>query len=33
MFLIQGPFGGTGLADYVVGEGPPIDRECRWGIA
>jgi hypothetical protein len=25
MFLIQGPFGGTGLADYLVGEGPAID--------
>ena len=26
LFLIQGPFGGTGLADYLTGEGPPIDR-------
>jgi pimeloyl-ACP methyl ester carboxylesterase len=26
LFLIQGPFGGTGIADYVAGEGPPIDR-------
>jgi pimeloyl-ACP methyl ester carboxylesterase len=26
LFLIQGPFGGTALADYVVGEGPPMDR-------
>jgi pimeloyl-ACP methyl ester carboxylesterase len=26
LFLIQGPFGGTGIADYVSGEGPPIDR-------
>jgi pimeloyl-ACP methyl ester carboxylesterase len=26
MFLIQGPFGGTGVADYVVGEGPPMDH-------
>ena len=26
MFLIQGPFGGTALADYVVGEGPPMDK-------
>jgi pimeloyl-ACP methyl ester carboxylesterase len=25
LFLVQGPFGGTGVADYVVGEGPPID--------
>jgi hypothetical protein len=25
LFLIQGPFGGTGVADYVAGEGPPID--------
>jgi pimeloyl-ACP methyl ester carboxylesterase len=26
MFLVQGPFGGSGLADYVTGEGPPMDR-------
>jgi pimeloyl-ACP methyl ester carboxylesterase len=26
LFLIQGPFGGTGIADYLVGDGPPIDR-------
>jgi pimeloyl-ACP methyl ester carboxylesterase len=26
MFLIQGPFGGTGVADYVTGEGPPLDN-------
>jgi pimeloyl-ACP methyl ester carboxylesterase len=26
LFLIQGPFGGTGIADYVTGEGPPIDK-------
>jgi len=26
LFLVQGPFGGTGLADYVTGEGPPLDR-------
>jgi pimeloyl-ACP methyl ester carboxylesterase len=26
LFLVQGPFGGTGLADYVTGEGPPIDH-------
>jgi pimeloyl-ACP methyl ester carboxylesterase len=25
LFLVQGPFGGTGVADYVMGEGPPID--------
>jgi hypothetical protein len=31
LFLIQGPFGGTGLADYVVGEGPPIDRKMPLG--
>ena len=30
-FLIQGPFGGTGLADYVVGDGPPIDRRMSLG--
>ncbi len=26
LFLVQGPFGGSGLADYVVGEGTPMDR-------
>jgi pimeloyl-ACP methyl ester carboxylesterase len=26
LFLVQGPFGGTGIADYISGEGPPIDR-------
>ena len=31
LFLIQGPFGGTGLADYVVGEGPPIDKRMPIG--
>jgi hypothetical protein len=31
LFLIQGPFGGTGLADYIVGEGPPIDRRMPLG--
>ena len=31
LFLIQGPFGGTGLADYVVGDGPPIDRKMPLG--
>lgn len=29
MFLVQAPFGGTGLADYVMGEGPPLDRAIR----
>jgi pimeloyl-ACP methyl ester carboxylesterase len=24
-FLVQGPFGGSGLADYVMGEGPAVD--------
>ncbi len=27
LFLVQGPFGGSGLADYVVGEGEPMDRQ------
>src|SRR4051812_37615718 len=27
MFLIQGPFGGSGLADYLMGEGTPIDGQ------
>jgi pimeloyl-ACP methyl ester carboxylesterase len=26
LFLVQGPFGGTALADYIQGEGPPVDR-------
>jgi pimeloyl-ACP methyl ester carboxylesterase len=34
MFLVQGPFGGTGLADYLEGEGKPMDgqmpRVQRW---
>ena len=30
MFLVQGPFGGSGVADYVVGEGPAMDREMPW---
>jgi pimeloyl-ACP methyl ester carboxylesterase len=25
LFLVQGPFGGSGLADYVLGEGEPMD--------
>lgn len=29
MFLVQGPFGGSGLADFVMGDGPPIDRALR----
>lgn len=31
MFLIQGPFGGTGLADYVTGDGEPIDGQMPFG--
>ena len=31
MFLIHGPFGGTALADYVVGEGPQMDRRLPLG--
>jgi pimeloyl-ACP methyl ester carboxylesterase len=27
MFLVQGPFGGTGLADHVAGDGPAPDRQ------
>jgi pimeloyl-ACP methyl ester carboxylesterase len=27
LFLVQGAFGGTALADYVVGEGHPIDAK------
>jgi hypothetical protein len=30
MFLVQGPFGGSGLADYVVGEGPTMDGKMPW---
>jgi pimeloyl-ACP methyl ester carboxylesterase len=26
LFLVQGPFGGTDIADYVVGDGPAMDR-------
>ncbi len=26
LFLVQGPFGGTGIADYLIGDGPPIDK-------
>ncbi|SIO57458.1 hypothetical protein SAMN05444166_5407 [Singulisphaera sp. GP187] len=25
LFLVQGPFGGTGVADYVAGDGPSLD--------
>jgi len=31
VFLIQGPFGGTGVADYVAGEGTPMDRRMPTG--
>ena len=31
LFLIQGAFGGTALADFVVGEGPPMDRRMPLG--
>jgi hypothetical protein len=31
IFLVQGPFGGTGLADFVAGDGPPIDRQMPLG--
>jgi pimeloyl-ACP methyl ester carboxylesterase len=31
LFLVQGPFGGTGLADYVLGEGEPMDRRMPPG--
>jgi pimeloyl-ACP methyl ester carboxylesterase len=26
LFLVQGPFGGTGVVDYLTGAGPPIDN-------
>jgi pimeloyl-ACP methyl ester carboxylesterase len=26
LFLIQGPFGGSGVAEYLVGDGPKMDR-------
>ncbi len=29
-YLIQGPFGGSGLASYLGGSGEPIDRRMRW---
>ncbi len=31
LFLVQGPFGGTGVADYVMGEGVPLDRRMPVG--
>ncbi len=31
MFLLQGPFGGTGIADYLVGVGPAMDQAMPWG--
>ncbi len=31
LFLIQGPFGGSGLADYVLGEGEEIDEQMPPG--
>jgi pimeloyl-ACP methyl ester carboxylesterase len=30
LFLVQGPFGGSGLADYVVGDGPAMDSAMPW---
>jgi pimeloyl-ACP methyl ester carboxylesterase len=29
MYLIQGPFGGSGLAGYVTGSGVPMDRQMK----
>lgn len=31
LFLVQGPFGGTGVLDYVMGEGVPLDRRMPVG--
>ena len=31
LFLVQGPFGGSGVADYVTGEGPPMDGRMPTG--
>jgi pimeloyl-ACP methyl ester carboxylesterase len=31
LFLIQAPFGGSGLADYLVGEGEPMDGRMPRG--
>ena len=30
LFLLQGPFGGSGVADFVTGEGPPMDGKMPW---
>jgi len=30
LFLIQGPFGGSGVAEYIVGGGTPMDRRMPW---
>lgn len=30
LFLVQGPFGGTGVADYVAGEGSAADKRLSW---
>ncbi len=30
LFLVQGPFGGSGAADYVVGDGPAMDNQMPW---
>lgn len=31
LFLVQGPFGGSALADYALGEGTPLDRRLPPG--
>ncbi len=31
LFLIQGPFGGSGVAEYVIGRGTPMDRRMPLG--
>jgi hypothetical protein len=30
LFLIQGPFGGSAIADYIMGDGPPLDCRIPW---
>jgi pimeloyl-ACP methyl ester carboxylesterase len=30
LFLVQGPFGGSGAAAYAVGVGTPMDRKMPW---
>ena len=30
LFLIQGPFGGSGVADFALGRGPAVDRRLPW---